>query len=528
MSSPMHQSVSITTAVGDVVRFGVFEADLAAGELRQRGERVNLQALPFRALRVLLSRPNEVLSREDFRPALWPDGVFVDFDSGLVTAIKRLRDALGESAANPIFIETVGRRGYRWIAPLQWVDASVPKPAMLTAENTNVAPVVGGVHPVSAGWTRRMLPYFLALLVLMATAEMYWRNVRSSKPGDTSGAAGLSTAKLASPAPRGTTNHAAEELYLQGRYYWNKRTPESLNKALDSFTQAIVQDPGYSQAYMGLADCYNLLREFSLMPAREAYPRALAAAKKAVELDDQSSDAHASLAFVSFFGMWDAATADREFQRSIALDPNNGVAHHWYATYLMALRRYPQALTEIERAQALDPTSSSIVSDKGSILFNAGRRDEAVALLKQVEETDPTFVSPHRALAYLYIVDGDDAQYLQESSKVAALLHDKNLLTLTNAAANAFATGGRRPMLQALVEQHKKVFDRGVESPIAIAGTYALLGDKQNALTYLEKGFEQHADGMAEIEGGEIFVNALRGEPRFRELLTKVGLPSVN
>lgn len=167
---------------------------------------------------------------------------------------------------------------------------------------------------------------------------------------------------------------------------------------MDSFTQAIVHDPNYAQAYVGLADCYNLLREYTVMPSSEAYPRALAAAKKAVELDAQSSEAHASLAFVSFFGMWDVTTADREFRRAIELDPNNAVAHHWYATYLMCLNRYPESLAELERARELDPASKSVLADKGMLLFNAGQRREGIATLKQMEDNEPDFISPHRFL----------------------------------------------------------------------------------------------------------------------------------
>ena len=130
-------------------------------------------------------------------------------------------------------------------------------------------------------------------------------------------------------------NREAEEFYLKGRYYWEKRTPDSLNKAVDSFTQAIVHDPGYAPAYVGLADCYNLLREYTVMPASRGLPaRAGCREERRSNSTPQSSEAHASLAFVSFFGMWDAATADREFRRAIELNPNNAVAHHWYATYL--------------------------------------------------------------------------------------------------------------------------------------------------------------------------------------------------
>src|ERR1700690_4450127 len=154
-------------------------------------------------------------------------------------------------------------------------------------------------------------------------------------------AAGNANVSPASGPGHHPANREAEEFYLKGRFYWSKRTPDSLNKAVDSFTQAIVHDPNYAQAYVGLADSYNLLREYTLMPPSEAFPRALAAAKKAVELDPLSSEAHASVAFVSFYGMWDARTAEVEFQRAIELNPNNAVAHHWYATYLVSIHRVP-------------------------------------------------------------------------------------------------------------------------------------------------------------------------------------------
>src|SRR5579872_5572113 len=172
------------------------------------------------------------------------------------------------------------------------------------------------------------------------------------------------------------TSPEAEDLYLKGRYFWNKRTPEDLNKALDLFTQAIVRDPGYAQPFVGMADCYNLLREYSAMPAAEAYPRALAAAKRAVELDDKSAEAHNSLAFVTFYWTRDAATAEREFKRAIALNPDYVAAHHWYATFLMAIRRYPEAIAEIEKARKLDPSSTPIMADRGFILYRAGQPEQ--------------------------------------------------------------------------------------------------------------------------------------------------------
>src|ERR1019366_4026317 len=140
----------------------------------------------------------------------------------------------------------------------------------------------------------------------------------------------------------------AQDLYLKGRYYWDKRTPDDLNKAVDFFTQASIRDPNYAQAYVGLADCYNLLREYAAMTPEEAYPRALAAAKTAVELDDSSAEAHNSLAFVTFYWNWDVAGAEREFRRALELNPTYVVAHHWYATFLMTIGRLPEALEQID------------------------------------------------------------------------------------------------------------------------------------------------------------------------------------
>ena len=522
-----------TVPTSSAVCFGVFEADLRSGELRKKGAKVKIQELPFRALRLFLSRPNEVLSREDFRAALWPDDVFVDFDRGITSAINRLRDALGDSAENPVFVETVGRRGYRWIAPTY-----VPPEPVVAQEPLPVAVMEPELvaEVAQAPKVRQKWPYIVATAVVVATLGVTgiyrWNAYRSHQPMDADVTAGAQRIANASLSPsQGFThrpaNHEAEELYLQGRFYWNKRTPESLTKAVDFFTQAIVHDPGYAQAYVGMADCYNLLREFSVMPSTEAYPRALAAAKKAVELDDQSSQAHASLAFASAYGRWDTATADKEFRRAIELDPNNSVAHHWYGTFLIALRRYQEALTEIERAQALDPTSNSVVADKGVILFAAGRISEATDLLKQVEETEPTFMTPHRELKYIYLETADYPNYLVESRKEAAVLRDSVGLAITLAADRAYAAGGGPAMLQAVREQQKRLYDQGLFSPYFLAETCAIMGDKRGALRYLQAAHTKRADGLLDIANDAAFRN-MRDEPGFRDLVAKVGLPPLN
>ena len=513
-----------------VVRFGVFEADLRAGDLRKKGTRVKIQDLPFRALGVLLSRPNEVVTREEFRQALWPQDVFVDFDRAISSAIKRLRDALGDPAENPIFIETIERRGYRWIAPTSIAPTSgVPTSSTVTllasdAREAKLEPAVSSesvpdslISPPAFLFRSRKSEYAALVLALLLVAGIMFFGFHRIK------AAGNSPHSAAN-AGLHPANQEAKDLYLQGRYYWNKRTPEDLQKAVDYFTQAIVHDPGYSDGYVGLADCYNLLREYSAMKSSEAYPRALAAARKAVELDDKSSQAHASLAFVSFWGMWDAATADREFRRAIELDPNNANAHHWYSPVLGTMGRYPEALTEIERAQALDPTSKSVLADKGIILYGMGRRQEALDLLRQMEKAEPEFVSPHRYLQRIYLDMGDYSNYLVELRKSAVLSHDSGGLVVASAAEKGYASGGAHAMFENIRNEQQKLYDQGNFSSLALAGSCALEGNKRDALKYLKIAYDQHEDDVVGLAGNRLFDN-LHDDPEMQRILAGVKIP---
>jgi len=500
-----------------LVRFGVFEADLRAGELRRNGSRVRLQDLPFRALTLLLSRPGEVITREEFRQALWPTNVFVDFEQGISSAVMRLRDALRDSADNPIFIETMERRGYRWIAPIHPPEpASYELQERESLENTPIATAQVPTGPSS----RRTLVFALPLLAIIFAVWIFrpgYRDVKaSSKPGP------ARPQKLHQPA-----NREAEDLYLKGRFYWNKRTPDSLNQALEAFTQAIARDPNYSDAYVGLADCYNLLREFSAMPGNEAYFKAYAAAKKAVELDQQSSEAHASLAFVTFFGMWDSAEAEKEFRRAIELDPNNAKAHHWYATFLHALNRRDAALTEIDLARKLTPDSSSILADQGELLWAAGHHEQAMQMLKQLEVAEPDFASPHRYLRFAYFETRDYPHYIAELKKDALLTHDAAQSSVAEAASKGFAQGGEAGLYRAELSEQRELYQQGKLSPYFVAQTNARLGDTREALKYLTIGLQSHDEHMLNL-GCDPGFASLQGDPAFEQLLTKIGLPPVN
>jgi len=440
----------------------------------------------------------------------------VDFDRGITSAINRLRDALGDSADNPVFVETVGRRGYRWIAPISspgpvLVQSPMPsdrgavtisEPRLQGSAEFRRAPLLGNLTPSRI--TVLLAPVVLiAVLALVVSFEH--RQTRYTK---------------ALAAPHVPTAEV-QDLYLKGRYYWSKRNPEDLTKAVDYFTQAIVRDPGYAPAFVGLADCYNLLREFSAMPGEEAFPRALAAAQKAVELDPSSAEAHNSLAFATFYWNWDAQAAEREFKRALELNPNYVQAHHWYATFLLAIKRFPEALDQIEQARKLDPSSTTILADKGFILWKAGRKQEAVALLQQLESTDPSLATTHGYLAGMYFEQKDYAHSFAESKRAAELRNDQGGLAVAEAAERGFASGGMRGMYEQMLPVQEKLFADGQIPAYDLAVTCAALGKNEDTLRYLQTAFDKRNLAIMFLNEEANF-NVLHNEPAYKEIEARI------
>jgi tetratricopeptide (TPR) repeat protein len=317
----------------------------------------------------------------------------------------------------------------------------------------------------------------------------------------------------------------AEDLYLKGIYYWHRRTPESLNQAVDYFTQAIVRDPNYAQAYVGLANCYNLLREYSSMKQEEAYPRAKAAAERAIALDDSLSAAHSSLAFVDMYWTWDFETAEREFRRAIELDPGSVPAHHWYATALMAMGRHDEAMAEIDRAQKLDPQSAAILADRALIVFNGGQQEQGIRGLQELERSDPSFLSPHRYLKDIYLSRGDDKNFLAEAKTVADAMHDDVQERLVALGQKALATGGHKGLLNALLQENKRLYDAGQVPAYEVARAYARLGENREALDYLQQSYKRHEPVIIGMETEELFA-PLHNDPAYQKILHDVGFHS--
>lgn len=263
------------------------------------------------------------------------------------------------------------------------------------------------------------------------------------------------------------------------------------------------------------------------MPAKEAYPRAIAAAQRAISLDDSLAEAHNSLAFADFYWSWDVAAAEREFQRAIALDPNSIVGHHWYATFLMVLGRSDDSLAEIEKARDLDPSSSAILADKGLVLFLAGRKEEALTLLHQLESSAPDFLSPQSYLAVIALATSDSASYLLESRKCAQLLHDSDRLAVAEAGERGFTAAGNAGMFRAILHAQQRLYAARRINAYELATTYCLLGGRQKALALLQLSVQRHEPNDVALRVDRDF-QSLHGDPAFRKLVLQVGLPPLS
>lgn len=302
----------------------------------------------------------------------------------------------------------------------------------------------------------------------------------------------------------------AQRLYLAGMDDFRLRTSASLNRAVVEFSGAIRRDPDYAEAYVGLADTYNLLREFTLMPAKAAFPLADAAARKALSLNPRLAGGHTALAFVDAYWRYDATGARREYERALALDPNSAQAHHWFATFLLTQRQYGDSLQQFDQALALDPTGQAIRADRAFALNGVGRKAEALEGLRTLEAQDPGFLSPHNYLAALAFSDGRDQEFLSEATRAAQMMGDRQRLALLAEARRGFAEGGRRGLLERMAAEQKRQTELGVAPAYDLAMTYALLGDAAQADAYLRLAVDRREEGVAYIkEARPVFLRVI-------------------
>ncbi len=641
-------------------RFGVFEVNLQARELRKHGTRVRLTGHAFEILALLLERPGEIVTREQLRARLWHADTFVDFEHGLNTAVKKLRAALGDSPENSRYIETVPRHGYRFVAPVETAGQQAITQTNVGADATRrlvsdsaqgsgetaharISPSLVGKFVLAAlvligvalvlnvaktrerllallqpsseparttilttnrsrsiavlplenlsgdqeqdyfaeGMTDELttdLAQFQGLRVISRTSSMHYKGTNKTaqqiskelsvdiliegtveRVGErvriraqlidcltdrhlwaksydrefkdvlalqseiardiveqTQG--NVSPQSIRPSVNLRPVDASAYEAYLKGRYFWNKRTPERFQQAVESFQQAIAKDPNYARAYSGLADTYVLMSSYSLAPPDQIIPKARAAALRALQIDERLAEAHASLALVTESYDWDWQTAEKEYQRAIELDPNYATAYHWYAEFLALQGRFDQALTEMQHARLLDPLSLIMAIDNAAILYYARQYDGAIEQYHAVLAMEPGFGHAHIAIA----------AYTQKGQFANALAEIERWRRSTGGqwswGYEAYVRGRAGQMARAryALEKFRETTKRGKSDPTGMfALAYTGMGNKDEAFAWLQKAFAEHSFALLALKVDPAY-DPLRSDPRFQELLRRL------
>jgi len=647
-----------------VYEFESFQLDAANRLLTCAGKEVAVPGRAFDALLMLVRRPNELLTKEELLDSVW-GGSFVE-ESNLTVAISTLRRALNEDPHDRRYIQTVARRGYRFIAEVREVQKAPRVAVVAAAASAVVEPVVDATErvesaeaAVAAGGrvvSRRAGLWPLGLLavgLLIALVAGVWFLLRPRQPIHTlavlpftmsSGVAGTAAkgsdssevvllgmtdglisrldgelvvrptgsvlrysesgpvdpvaagreqgvdavlagelestagghalklrlirvrdgltlwqdsfkagsndlsqleqdagnaaakelhklgaanvaasavaAKPAANAAMTRANDPAYQLYLRGRYFWNRRTVDGLHKSTEYFRQSIAADPNYALAYAGLADSYALLASFSVEPGSSANADARSAALSAIQLDPTLAEPHASLGMIYFFTDWNLTAAEREFERAIQLNPNYATAHHWYALDLAAMGRFPQAMYEIHLAQKLDPLSLIIGTNVGWIEYLGRDYPNATHDLQRVLELDPNFVRARTRLGMVEMATGDNAAAVADLTQALALSGDEDPWVqglLGDAQARA---GNQAAAERALAELRKRSSSQYVP-PISRGLVLLGLGRHAEAVAALGQAVDDHSTAMVYARVDPV-LDELRKDPAFEQLLTRI------
>ena len=323
-------------------------------------------------------------------------------------------------------------------------------------------------------------------------------------------------------AKRDTANTDAFQLYLQGRYFWNKRSEEGLQKAVEFFTQATNKDPNFARAYSGLADSYMLMGILDLgMNPHEAITKAKAAAHKAIALDDTLAEAHTSLGFMSYNYDFDWLNSERQFRRAIELNPNYVTAHHWYSLVLNVVGRFAESEAEMKKALQLDPTSLIINADYGAIFYYSRRYDQAVAQHKKTLELEPRFAFARQELARVYTAQQRYDEAIGELNQAIEISGRRP--TLLSMLSYAHGKSGRRTEAEKLLEELEALRKQRVVLPYNFITVYLGLNDKKKAMEWMEINFRERQPALI-VLGIEPRYDSLRDEPRFQEMLKELKL----
>lgn len=621
-------------------KFGPFEITPSERRLSRGGEPLPITAKAFDTLLFLIQRNGHLVEKSTIMESVWPDS-FVE-EGNLSVTIHMLRKILGDDVADHKYIETVPKRGYRFIGvvremrtPLETPPASslpavrstpslrlsmltnaiftplrigiltvlaigsvsavvhlrkpseaVPKINSLAVlpfqilNSTNelknqdylglgMADAIitklgssGGVvvrptsavskyaaslpNPLEVGrelqvdailsgniQVRPGRVMITAQLVRVSTGTLLWADTFEQTPermpdleSELEDRVARSMFMRVSESARGNrTKHSSDfkayQLYLQGRYFWNKRTEVGLRRSIEYFQQAVVEDPEYSMAYAGLADAYTLLGSYGVEPAEQAYPSAKSAALRALALDDSLSEAHASLGMISFYYEWDWPKAEREFRRAIELNPNYPMGHAWYAVSLAATGRHDEALEQIRRSHELDPISLIINTEVGRVYYLTRKYDEAATEYRRVIELDPNFARAHTRLGMTYVAQGKFAEAIAQF-EIAQRLSGTDPY-LAGLLGHAYARLGKRSTALGILAELKNRSNREYVPAFSMAIIYVGLGEQSSGLDMLDKSYSDRSSYLVYART-DPFLDSLRTDPRFKALLDRMHL----
>jgi eukaryotic-like serine/threonine-protein kinase len=323
-------------------------------------------------------------------------------------------------------------------------------------------------------------------------------------------------------AKGGTSDPEAYQLYLKGRYYWGKRTPEALERSKEYFNQAIQKDPNYAQAYVGLADYYNVVADYSPVPESEAAAGARAAAEKAVAIDGSLAEAHNALA-ASYWDRLEFADAEREFRRALEINPNYANAHHWYGQFLSWDARPSEGIPHLRRAVELDPLNMQYNTNLGQVLGMARQYDAAVEQLKKTLEMDPNYPQALAQLSQEYFEMGKYDLWLESWKKSMVLFQRPDELAIAEEVSRVYSKSGLKPALLRRVEMRKQLATHRYVDPTDIAYDYAVLGDKEQTFAWLDKAVAEKSGGLESIKVIPA-MDRWHSDPRYLDLLKHIGL----
>src|SRR5215470_4825199 len=564
------------------IRFGTFELDVCAGELRKQGVRIKIPEQPLCVLELLLKNPGQLVTREELRRNLWPTNTLVDFDHGLNRAINKLREALGDSAESPRFIETLAKRGYRFLAERS-ADASqlkslmilpfeslsqdpeqgyfamgltealtttlakisalrvvshmtatyckrVQKPLSEISRELGVEGVIEGSVLRAEGRVRIMVQLLHAPTDAHVWAESYDREMRDvlALQSEVANAIVKEMQVKLTSQEQTQLEHTqvidarAYDAYLRGRYYWSKRTVEGSRRAVLSFEQAIAHDSRYAAAYAGLADCYGIRGYYAMVSPSEGCARSKKIARQAIEIDPYAAEPHTSLAWALQYYDYDFVAAEREYRRSIELDPHYIVAHYWLSMTLGWQGRVEEAISGAKQALGLDPISNT-ANPFLCMAYGCSRQFQQMAAhARRTIELYPEYPTNHWALGWAALETSDHDLAIAEFKRA---VEGSGRASLYRAmVAEAYAVSGDRDEAQRILRELLGNAAREYVTPYMLARIYGALGQNDEAFRWLETGWQERAAWMPFLRM-DPRMDVLRSDPRFVELMGRIHFP---